>query len=157
MNNNNYFTLQLSVGALELLFKESGPDFVVKLRQAVIEEFCRRRISALVPKAYNDLAEAQVKAELVKEIGKIEGYGSNIQAKLSPAFKTQIETVAKEAVRVEFIALINEARKIATEQAATLKKDIQTVVETKIDVEVRKLIDVEVKRKLAEVAGNLIR
>ena len=49
--------LNLGVDALEKLFKELDNEVILHIKQAVLEETCKRTVHAIVPKEVKNLIE----------------------------------------------------------------------------------------------------
>jgi hypothetical protein len=144
MSERNYMTLQLTLPALEKLMADTGPEFVLQLKQAVIEEFARRRIKAL----QDDDTQALVTAEVTKQIGVVKRTWPQVSVELRPEFRSIIQEEVTKAVAEQKAKFMLSIRETVNQEFERFKDQISGLVESSIRRETKSVIDTEVKARL---------
>lgn len=148
-------TIQLNGDALNKLIDLSGgEEFVLQLRQGVIENVLSRRIKAIASETILKAQESIAVDIVSKQVGKLEkdGYGNVRKISIEPKLLEELSRQGHAAVDVairDAKAKIEEVAKAAAEEfAQSFEKRIETSVNTKMERWTSAYIDQLVQAKL---------
>lgn len=144
--SQNYLTVQLNVPALEHLMQEGGDEFVLKLRQTVMEEFCRRRIKALCSETFQKATEAFVNEELAKQVGVIKKDWNSIKVTLNKEFEDGLRQAAKTAVD----AILDQHRKEFLEYTDKAINENYSKITREIDIRINYFLNKKIEQYISD-------
>lgn len=94
-------TINLDTSALSRLFNDLDEKTVLHIKQAVLEETCRRRIKAIVKEDVIGVLDLFIREEVKNEIGEITGqYCYNTEKiKISPKIAKELKAQVRQEVK----------------------------------------------------------
>lgn len=165
-------TIMLDAGALSKLIEQGGPEFTLKLSQAVLSEASRRYVKAHADDAISAAAMAEVQAfmpsirqsadDAVRRVfgftdSSMRGIFTGAKFKPSPEMLEAVRKVAREAVEAAAKDALSEARTFATtlvdEKMAGILPSIQNRVNAAFDNGIKEEVERRVAEKMAAIAA----
>lgn len=126
--------LKLDTQALENLMKGDDGKIKLELQQAVVEEFSRRHIKAIVNDEVFRLHADTIREESMKNLssmfGEWKGNYGNKKLELNPQMKEIIQLQAKATVSYELDQVEEHVRKIYTDTANQIKSKYEEKLKT---------------------------
>jgi uncharacterized membrane-anchored protein YjiN (DUF445 family) len=154
------FTIQLTAGALnDLIDRNGGDEFVLKLRQGVMENVFKTRIKAMANETLIAANTAVIQSEIKAQIGEVvkDRNGWTKEIKVDPVLLEAIQKDSKTAVdkacREMRLQIAETATKAAEEFAATFDNKLEQMVTQKIEAWTKAHVDKLVETKLKAALG----
>ena len=154
--------ITLDADALELLFKTLGPDFILKIRQATLEEVAGRTVNRITTAEVKKCVEATTMAELNKYIEPVKVKSSWSGYDTVPQLKESAKKLITSTAKAEVEKLINDAfdrdeikkkmESLITYHADVLKSQVERYIKENMN---ETLINTEVSRRLREIAAGI--
>lgn len=157
--------LSLDTDALTKLFENLDNEVILHIKQAVVEETCRRTIHAVVPEEIRKIVERLAQKEIKEQVGYYDY--SQCSVYLNPNVRDTMTDLVKKVVSKEVDNFINVSK--IEKQIAQEEKEIQQQVNkvlldlrgnifleiaSKINEGISKYITDEVNKRLEEVMGK---
>jgi hypothetical protein len=156
--------ITLDAQALEALFKILGPEFLLQIKQGVLEEVAKRTIGAVATEEVEKTVEAVSKEELRKVLEPVvvkndrSWWGDKTYAELKKTFKEKLDS----HVKAEVESMINESidRKAMEKRADELIKYHSEVLKAHIERTIEgnlneTIINTMIDRRIREIADSI--
>ena len=140
--------IRLDASALDQLIEKNGDEFFLQLSQGVIEEVCRRRVKAIVPKEMEDRINATVRAQVDEQIGTLSREGWNTRTVLRPDLIEMINVTIAEVINTSVTDKLDR-KKIIEHLNETVDDAVKSIIR-QIDSTVEHNVYRVVNKQIAE-------
>ena len=140
--------IRLDASALDQLIEKNGDEFFLQLSQGVIEEVCRRRVKAIVPKEMEDRINATVRAQVDEQIGTLSREGWNTRTVLRPDLMEKINVTIAEVINTSVTDKLDR-KKIIEHLNETVDDAVKSIIR-QIDSTVEHNVYRVVNKQIAE-------
>lgn len=140
--------IRLDASALDQLIEKNGDEFFLQLSQGVIEEVCRRRVKAIVPKEMEDRINATVRAQVDEQIGTLSREGWNTRTVLRPDLIEKINVTIAEVINTSVTDKLDR-KKIIEHLNETVDDAVKSIIR-QIDSTVEHNVYRVVNKQIAE-------
>jgi hypothetical protein len=148
--------IRLDASALDQLIEKNGDEFFLQLSQSVVEEVCRRRVKAIVPKEMEDRISTIVRAQVDEQVGTLDRDGWKVDASLHPRIVEKINSAISEGVnasvtdRLDREKIIKHLNETVDDAVKSIIRQIDSTVEHNVYRVVNKQIAESIERQVKE-------
>lgn len=151
-------SINLDVHALTKLFESFDEETILHIKQAVLEETCRRTVHAVVPADVRVLVERLIHEEVEKEVGTYD-YRTcrvHLRAEVDKEIRERIKKLIKQEVghMLDAEVLRKDILDAVDQQLLNIQGDIHLEITSKISKGIGDYITSEVNRRLKEMLGD---
>jgi hypothetical protein len=156
--------ITLDAQALETLFKILGPDFVIQIKQGVLEEVAKRTIGAVATNEVKKTVEVAAKEELRKVLEPVvmkdssSWWGDRTYAELKKTFKDKLDLHVKAEVEtminesIDRKAMEEEAKKLVEYHSDVLKAYVERIIKENLN---ETIVNNMVNKRINEIANAM--
>lgn len=154
--------LQLDHTALKYLFEKFGEDFVLEIRNGVLNTAIAKAVKNAVPTNMHQIVRHAVKNEIEEQVGTIsyagyKKYNIELTGPLAQRFKSEVCKVAKDVVEEHMEE--NKVKAFVVDEVNAARDRFEIAVNNAIAMRfneaLSKHIDEEIKKRLNMITGGV--